>query len=565
MKALVNPFNWRGIKETAKKDERYVYLLLLFSSNAENQDLYKEIRSNIEVHAKAGDPIAQTNLGYMYQRALGVARDNKQAAEWYTKAANQGYARAQYHLGGMYYAGQMGEFEYEADYQKAVEWYASAALRGDVAAQADLGHMYEHGLGVECNDAEAIKYYKAAALQGNTSAACNLGLMHKEARGVKQNYRKAIRWIKRAAKQENIYAQTELGKIYEKALAGDSNQNMAVKWYTKAAKQGDKDAQNALARIYKERIDLANAIFWFMQSRNKKELLDIFEINHSSLPRYQRKFEAFDILEDKLIKAWQEMVIEKTYTRKNSHVSPHKEAYKELEEIMAKLINWRHKLSTQAGLMMNCLLFRESASINAIKNYQQATKLTLYVNQHTLNHEEYLSIGKENVQLAQEIIHEAENGILYKRVKCILKELKKDFNEASSLAYKEEKLKMELAGKAAYTEEKLSIYQQDKMVEQEKPLEGEVGELKNCLDRLNTELALCNPANHSLNRQNDLSDIENNLAEIFKDKITAIEEQKKMFEKYYTLLIAEIHKGLPDRNQNFRHAAENIYLFSAYS
>ena len=35
----------------------------------------------------------------MYDQGLGVSQDNEQAVAWYRKAADQGYAVAQYNLG----------------------------------------------------------------------------------------------------------------------------------------------------------------------------------------------------------------------------------------------------------------------------------------------------------------------------------------------------------------------------------------------------------------------------------------------------------------------------------
>jgi hypothetical protein len=45
---------------------------------------------------------AQYNLGNMYDFGKGVLKDAKQAASWYQKAAEQGYAKAQSNLGAMY-------------------------------------------------------------------------------------------------------------------------------------------------------------------------------------------------------------------------------------------------------------------------------------------------------------------------------------------------------------------------------------------------------------------------------------------------------------------------------
>jgi TPR repeat protein len=48
------------------------------------------------------DDSAQNNIGYLYEKGLGVARDYSQAACWYQLAAATGYTRAQYHLGILY-------------------------------------------------------------------------------------------------------------------------------------------------------------------------------------------------------------------------------------------------------------------------------------------------------------------------------------------------------------------------------------------------------------------------------------------------------------------------------
>ena len=70
----------------------------------------------------------------MYRNGEGVVRDPKKAAEWYRKAAEQGYAEAQNNL-GLLYAGGRGVAKDEA---KAVEWYRKAAKQGHEAAQYNL-------------------------------------------------------------------------------------------------------------------------------------------------------------------------------------------------------------------------------------------------------------------------------------------------------------------------------------------------------------------------------------------------------------------------------------------
>ena len=55
--------------------------------------------------AEAGDKEAQYYVGEIYQRGLGVGPKYSRAAEWYGKAAAQGYAKAQMNLAYLYEKG----------------------------------------------------------------------------------------------------------------------------------------------------------------------------------------------------------------------------------------------------------------------------------------------------------------------------------------------------------------------------------------------------------------------------------------------------------------------------
>lgn len=52
--------------------------------------------------AESGDTEAQTNVGEIYERGLGVPPDFAAAAQWYQKAADKGYSRALFNLGTLY-------------------------------------------------------------------------------------------------------------------------------------------------------------------------------------------------------------------------------------------------------------------------------------------------------------------------------------------------------------------------------------------------------------------------------------------------------------------------------
>ena len=67
------------------------------------------------------------------RKGLGVVQDYKTAVKWYTLAAEQGYAGAQYNLGFMYRKGQ----GVPLDNVYAYMWFNIAASSGDKDAAKD--------------------------------------------------------------------------------------------------------------------------------------------------------------------------------------------------------------------------------------------------------------------------------------------------------------------------------------------------------------------------------------------------------------------------------------------
>ncbi len=81
------------------------------------------------------------------------------------------------------------------DYAKAVEWYRKAAEQGYADAQYNLGHMYDKGEGVTQDYAKAMGWYRKAA----ADAQHNLGVMYGNGQGVPQDYAQAHMWYNLAA------------------------------------------------------------------------------------------------------------------------------------------------------------------------------------------------------------------------------------------------------------------------------------------------------------------------------------------------------------------------------
>ncbi len=88
--------------------------------------------------AEKGDAASQTLIAEIYARGLGVPADQKKAAEWYGKAAEQGITEAQFRF--------MRPFCFQGTYvqkdpQKAEELMLKAAEGGNAMAQFNYGQM----------------------------------------------------------------------------------------------------------------------------------------------------------------------------------------------------------------------------------------------------------------------------------------------------------------------------------------------------------------------------------------------------------------------------------------
>jgi TPR repeat protein len=239
--------------------------------------------------AEQGDAVAQTNLGWAYEKGDGVPRDMKEAARFYRLATEQGNAHAQNNLGWAY---QRGE-GVPQDKKEAARLYRLAAEQGHALAQNNLGVLYLKGEGVPQDKNEAARLYRLAAEQGNAHAQFNLGWLYREGEAVPKDDMEALRWYRKAAAQGHKQAQQYLdglnvarpailagvtpttqkaeqslpeirkaaeqgdaadqfkrGLAYERGDGVPKNMKEAARLYRLAAEQGNVNAQNNLGRAY---------------------------------------------------------------------------------------------------------------------------------------------------------------------------------------------------------------------------------------------------------------------------------------------------------------------------
>jgi TPR repeat protein len=102
--------------------------------------------------AKEGHADSQFNVAVMYERGIGIGKDEQEAFVWYGKAAAQGNAAAQFNLGVLYENGHGTKI----DFGKANEWYRKASVQGDALAIGNLGMLYIRGQGVKENKVAGV-------------------------------------------------------------------------------------------------------------------------------------------------------------------------------------------------------------------------------------------------------------------------------------------------------------------------------------------------------------------------------------------------------------------------
>ena len=211
-----------------------IYLIMiLFFATASGVFAQTANIVTLMLKAKSGEAEAQNALGEAYYDGKGVTENLTEAVKWFTKAAEQENAKAEYNLGVCYYYGYGVQYK---DRGEAAKWYTKAAEQGYAEAQNSLGYCYEFGEGVDKNLKEAVKWYTKAAEQGLRLAQCNLGVCYEYGNGVEKNLEEAVKWYTKAANQEYARAQYNLGKAYDEGKGVAKNDSEAMKWYLKAVK-----------------------------------------------------------------------------------------------------------------------------------------------------------------------------------------------------------------------------------------------------------------------------------------------------------------------------------------
>ena len=193
---------------------------------------------HLEAAARLGHARAQYTLGLR-------TKDRAQAAEWFRKSAEQGYAPAQAKFGDcLIYGSGVAK-----DSSAAVRWYTRAADGGDASGQRALGLCYDAGTGVREDARRAVELYKSAAEGGDLLAKALYSQCLFLGLGITRDYATAWRMARESADGGCAFGQYMAGICCETGNGTIRSRLNAKIWYEKAIAQGLECARERLDRM----------------------------------------------------------------------------------------------------------------------------------------------------------------------------------------------------------------------------------------------------------------------------------------------------------------------------
>ncbi|KAG1459606.1 hypothetical protein G6F56_006127 [Rhizopus delemar] len=170
-------------------------------------------------HADEDHPHALYELALVYEKEgiPSVIPDANYARELFTRAAQYGYAAAQFRMGQAY---ENGFLNCPVDPRRSIAWYSKAAEQGDIHAEFALSGWYLTGADgvLPQSDAQAYMWARRAADKGFAKAEYAVGYYTETGTGTTQNIEEAAKWYKLAAAQKHSKASQRLLELkYEGA------------------------------------------------------------------------------------------------------------------------------------------------------------------------------------------------------------------------------------------------------------------------------------------------------------------------------------------------------------
>ena len=221
------------------------------------------------------DCLGQLCMGYMFSTGSGVKKDDSQAVKWFAKAADQGFAPAEYLLGLMYWDGK-GVL---IDKMKAVDWIKKAVAKKLPHAQAMLGEIYLLSGTPFTNVPQGLQLLNEAREGGSLNAMEVLGRMYWKGSLVKVDLPKAQQLLEQAAEGDFIPAKVCLAQYYLE-LKDKEALPQIITLLQSAAYRKNAKAMTLLGTVYKDHLrDPARALALFHEAIKHKDPQGHYELS----------------------------------------------------------------------------------------------------------------------------------------------------------------------------------------------------------------------------------------------------------------------------------------------
>ena len=127
------------------------------------------------------------------------------------------------------------------DWPAAADWFRKAAEQGYADSQYNLGVLYAEGKGVEQNKVTAGEWFAKAAIKGHPDAALDYGIMVFRGDGVKKDEKAGAQWLLISARRGNPVAQNRVARLYATGRGFAVDPAEAMKWHILARPGGRGD------------------------------------------------------------------------------------------------------------------------------------------------------------------------------------------------------------------------------------------------------------------------------------------------------------------------------------
>lgn len=240
------------------------------------KEKYNEGIALVKPYAENGDVISQNYLGLLYESI----NENEKGLKWYIKAAENGFANAQFNVGRMYdyrYGSKKGILQND-NYAKKYYIMSINNKNSQLGSQysvINLFIIYES----EKDSASMKKILEQSVKEGVEMQQAPFLLASKF---YKNDSKRAYGLFRISAENGFDRAQYRIGKYFEDGIIVERDMGEAAKWYQKAADQGNWSAQDRLGevyeKLYRKTLDerhLRLSLKWYYKSRKDNHIIDL--------------------------------------------------------------------------------------------------------------------------------------------------------------------------------------------------------------------------------------------------------------------------------------------------